>query len=183
MSARNAAAYHNAAARVLNRPHSITADVDYKKGDEGVLLSQGGNDAGYSLYIKDDKLHYVHNYVGRSWYHVESTEPVPEGSHQLRFEFEVTGPPDITNGKGTPGLGQLYIDGKLVGQAEIPITTPLALGLTGGIVCGADPGAPVTLDYDPPFRYTGVLHSATVDVSGDLIEDDELTLRRYLAQQ
>jgi arylsulfatase A-like enzyme len=174
---------HNAAARVLNRPHSITADVDFKKGDEGVLLSQGGNDAGYALYIKDDKLHYVHNYVGRSWHHFASTEPVPEGRHQLRFEFEMTGPPDIAQGKGAPGLGQLYFDGRLVGQGEIPVTTPLTLGLTGGIVCGADPGAPVTPDYDPPFRYTGTLNSATVDVSGDLIEDDELALRAMLAKQ
>jgi arylsulfatase len=74
---------HGAAARVLNRPHSITADVDFKQGDKGVLLSQGGNDAGYSLYIKDDRLHYVHNYVGRNFYHVESTESVPTGRHQL----------------------------------------------------------------------------------------------------
>jgi arylsulfatase len=174
---------HSAAVRVLNRPHSITADVDYKQGDEGVLLSQGGNDAGYALYIVDGKLRYVHNYVGRDFYTVESTEPVPEGRHQLRFEFEVTGPPDIANGRGTPGLGQLYFDGRLVGQAEIPVTTPLVLGLTGGIVCGADPGAPVTPDYEPPFHYTGTLVSATIDVSGDLIEDDELALRAMLAKQ
>ena len=174
---------HSVAARVLNRPHCITAEVDYKQGDEGVLLSQGGNDAGYSLYVKDGKLHYVHNYVGRSCYHVASTEPVPEGRHQLRFEFEMTGAPDIAQGKGAPGLGQLYFDGKLVGQAEIPVTTPLVLGLTGGIVCGADPGAPVTPDYEPPFRYTGTLYSATVDVSGELIKDDELELRAMLAKQ
>ena len=174
---------HNAAARVLNRPHSITIDVDFKKGDEGVLLSQGGNDGGYSLYVKGGKFHYVYNYVGRSYYNVESTEPVPEGRHQLRFEFEVTGPPDIAQGKGTPGLGQLYFDGKLVGQVEIPVTTPLALGLTGGVACGADPGAPVTPDYDPPFKYTGAIYSATVDVSGDLIEDDEMQLRAILARQ
>jgi arylsulfatase len=108
---------------------------------------------------------------------------VPEGRHQLRFEFEMTGAPDIAQGKGAPGLGQLYFDGKLVGQAEIPVTTPLVLGLTGGIVCGADPGAPVTPDYAPPFRYTGTLYSATVDVSGELIKDDELELRAMLAKQ
>jgi len=173
----------NSAADTRNRPHSFTADVDLKKGDEGVLISQGGNDGGYTLYIKGGKLHYEHNYVGRDYYHVESDKEVPEGRHQLRFEFEVTGPPDIAQGKGAPGLGQLYFDGKLVGSAEIPVTTPLALGLTGGIVVGGDPGAPVSRDYEPPFRYTGTLFNVTVDVSGDLIEDDELTLRRHLARQ
>jgi arylsulfatase len=174
---------HASAANVLNRPHSITLDVDFKSGDEGVLISQGGNDAGYALWIKDDKLFYVHNYVGRAFYYVESSEAVPEGRHELRYEFEMTGPPDIAKGKGAPGKGQLYFDGKLVGQGEIPVTTPLTLGLTGGIYIGGDPGSPVAPDYEPPFHFTGELHSATVDVSGELIEDDELTLRRYLASQ
>jgi arylsulfatase len=173
----------NSAADIRNRPHSFTADVDFKKGDEGVLISHGGNDGGYTLYIKGDKLHYDYNYVGRDYYQVESDKEVPEGRHQLRFEFEVTGPPDIAVGKGAPGLGQLYFDGKLVGSSEIPVTIPLALGLTGGIVIGGDPGAPVSRDYEPPFRFTGTLYNVTVDVSGDLIEDDELTLRRHLARQ
>jgi hypothetical protein len=43
----------NAAARIINRPHSITADVDFAEGDEGVLISQGGIDGGYAIYVKD----------------------------------------------------------------------------------------------------------------------------------
>ena len=55
-----------AAPKVLNRPHSITADVEIpEQGAEGVLLSQGTAAGGYSFYVKDGKLHYVHNYVGR----------------------------------------------------------------------------------------------------------------------
>ena len=40
---------------------------------------------------------------GGTLYYVESTETVPAGRHQLRFEFEVTGKPDIAHGKGAPG--------------------------------------------------------------------------------
>ena len=47
----------------------------------------------------------------------------------LRYEFEPTGKPDIANGKGTPGRAQLYINGKLVGQADFPFTVPLMLAL------------------------------------------------------
>ena len=50
---------------------------------------------------------------------MELSVPVPEGRHELRFEFEVTGPPDL-HGKGAPGRGQLYFDGKLVGQTISP---------------------------------------------------------------
>lgn len=56
----------NAAARVLNRSHSITADVEIPAGGaEGVLLAHGGVDSGYAFYIKNDKLHWIHNYVAR----------------------------------------------------------------------------------------------------------------------
>ncbi len=36
---------------------------------------------------------------------------------------------------------------------------------------------------DANIAFSGMLHSVTVDVSGDLIEDDEATLRRMMAQQ
>jgi hypothetical protein len=49
--------------------------------------------------------------------------------------------------------------------------------------CGANPGSPVVADYRSPFRFTGTLHSVTVDVSGDLITDSEAELRNTLARQ
>src|SRR5947209_9847984 len=168
---------------VLNRPHSITADVEIpESGAEGVLLCQGSGAGGYSFYIKDGRLRYVHNYVNRQHFHVVAPDPVPSGRHQLRFEFEPTGQPDIPKGKGTPGRGQLYIDGTLAGQADIPVTTPLAFN-PGAISCGTNPGSPVTPDYVSPFTFTGTLHTVTVDVGGDLIKDQEADMRMVMARQ
>ena len=66
----------------------------------------------------------------------------------------------------------------------MPVTTPIMLGLASGVAIGADPGAPVTLEhYQGPFPFTGTLHSVTLDVSGDLIEDDEATMRAIMARQ
>jgi arylsulfatase A-like enzyme len=170
--------------RLLNRTHSITADVEIPAdGAEGALVSFGGVDGGYSFYVKDNKLQYVQNYVARDYLHVASTVPLPVGHHELRFEFEVTGKPDFANGKGTPGRAQLYIDRKLVGQTDFPHTTPFSLGLTGGITVGADPGAPVAPFYETPFEFTGTIHSVTFDVSGEVIEDKEAEMRRILARQ
>jgi len=172
------------AVKVLNRPHSIIADVEiHSESVEGILLSHGGIEGGYSFYVKDGELHWVHNYVSRAFYHVESNENVPEGRHQLGFEFEVTGNPDFANGKGSPGIAKLFIDGKLVGQTDIPVTTPLALGLTGGVTCGSAHRSPVTPDYQPPFEFTGKIHSVTVDVSGQLIEDKEAEMHIAMARQ
>jgi arylsulfatase len=148
-----------------------------------VLLSQGSDEGGFSLYVKDGRLHYVHNYVSKALYHVESREPVPEGRHQLRYEFEVTGKPDLPAGKGTPGRGQLYIDDRLVGQADIAVTIPIRMTMGGGIVVGADPGAPVTTEYRSPFEFTGRIHKVDVDVGGELITDPEAEMRIMMVKQ
>jgi arylsulfatase len=172
-----------AGARVLNRPHSITADVEIPAdGAEGVLLCQGTAAGGYSLFIKDGKLRYAHNYVGRAVYGVESSEVLQPGKRVLRFEFEPTGQPDMQHGKGAPGRLQLYVDGTLAGNAEAPVTTPFVLN-PGALTCGANPGSAVTDDYPSPFKFTGTIHSVTVDVSGELIHDDEAELRVHMARQ
>jgi arylsulfatase len=172
-----------AAPKVLNRPHSITAEVEIPEdGAEGVLLSQGTAAGGYSLFIKDGKLRYVHNYVGRKLLRVESEDVVPVGKHELRFEFEPTGNPDMQQGKGAPGRLQLYVDGDLVGNADADVTTPFTFN-PGALTCGANPGSPVTPEYEGPFRFTGTLHKVTLDVSGDLIHDPEAELRVHLARQ
>jgi arylsulfatase len=171
------------APRVLNRPHSITADVEIPaRGAEGVLLCQGSGVGGWTMYLLDGVLHYAHNYVRRSIWRVSSGDAVPEGRHELRFEFEPTGAPDFAAGKGAPGRAQLYIDGQLAGQAEFPVTTPIALN-PGGLACGVNPGSAVVPDYRPPFRFSGTLHTVTVDLSGELISDSEGEMRVAMGRQ
>jgi arylsulfatase A-like enzyme len=169
--------------RVLNRPHAITADAEIPaSGAEGVLLCQGSSCGGWSFYVKDGRLCYAHNYVGRATYQVSAPDALPAGRHQLRFEFEPAGQPDIAQGKGSPGRAQLYLDDQLIAQNEFPVTTPMVFN-PGGLTCGANPGAPVTTDYPAPFRFTGTLHTVTVDLSGDLITDTESEMRMAMARQ
>jgi arylsulfatase A-like enzyme len=164
----------NVAVKTLNRAFSLTAEVEIPKGGaEGVIICHGGNVGGYTFFIKEKKLHYVHNYVGADEFHVESKDEVPEGKVEMRFEFEPTGQPVIAKGKGAPGRAQLYINGKLVGQADFPVTIPLAIGIGGGLSVGRNPGAPVSRNYHPPFAFTGKIHKVTADVSGKMIQDKE----------
>lgn len=37
--------------------------------------------------------------------------------------------------------------------------------------------------YHAPFRFTGTLHTVTVDLSGDLITDAEAEMRMAMARQ
>ena len=172
-----------AGARVLNRPHSITADVEIPEaGAEGVLLAQGTAAGGFTFYVKDRRLHYTHNWVGRELQHLASDVELTPGKHELRYEFEPTGEPDPAKGHGTPGRFQLYVDGTLAGDLDVPYTTPFAFN-PGALTCGADPGSAVTDDYKAPFRFTGTLHTVTVDLSGELITDPEAELKLHMARQ
>ena len=108
---------------------------------------------------------------------------VPEGKCELRFEFEPTGEPDIAKGKGAAGRAQLYINSKLVGQADLPVTVPLVMALGGGLVCGRNPGSPVSRLYGPPFAFTGKIVKVTVDVSGKMIQDTEEEMKAFAKAQ
>ena len=164
----------NVAVKVLNRAHSFTAEVEIPKGRaSGVLICHGSNAGGYTLFVKDNKLHYVHNYVGTQEFHLESGESVSEGKSMLRFEFEPIGNPDFAKGKGAPGRAQLYFNDKLVGQADLPVTLPLIMGLGGGLTVGRNPGSSVSQLYAPPFAFTGRIFKVTADVSGRTLHDSD----------
>jgi len=95
-------------------------------------------------------------------------------------EFTPTGQPDIAHGKGVPAAIKLFVDGKLAGQGDLPVTIPLTLGLAAGVCVGADAGAPVMEDYKPPFAFTGTIRKALVDVTGEPLEDKEEVIKAYL---
>ena len=88
----------------------------------------------------------------------------------------------MAHGRGAPGRLQLYVDGALVGAAEAPVTNPFVLN-PGALSVGLNVGAPVTPEYASPFRFTGTVHRVTIDVSGELIADEEAELRAHMARQ
>jgi hypothetical protein len=88
----------------------------------------------------------------------------------------------MAHGRGAPRRLQLYLDGKLVADAEAPVTTPFVIN-PGALTCGANPGSPVTPDYLSPFQFTGTLRQVVVDVSGELITDSEGEMRVAMARQ
>jgi arylsulfatase len=174
----------NAAPRLINVPHSVSVYANVPKGGaKGALFSMGGNDGGFSFYVQDGRLTYGYNYVADKRFKVQSDGTIPEGDHIFSFEFTPTGEPDIPKGKGVPAKITLFVDGKPVGSGDLPVTIPLQLGLAAGVCVGADAGSPVMTDYPTPFRFTGTVKKALVDVSGEPVEDKEAKMRMYLARQ
>ncbi|MFM7529247.1 MAG: sulfatase-like hydrolase/transferase, partial [Nodosilinea sp.] len=168
----------NAAPRLLNRSHSVSVEaVVPEAGAEGVLFCMGGNDGGFSFYVQNGKLTYGYNYVTDSYFKVESSQPLPTGHHIFSFQFTPTGPADIAQGRGTPANIKLLVDGQPVAEGDLPVTIPLSLGLGAGVALGADPGSPTMPDYQPPFKFTGEVNRALVDVTGEAVQDYEERMR------
>ena len=158
-----------AAPKTYNRPWSITADVIIPdSGAEGVLIAQGGRTGGYTFFVKDGKLRFLYNFLGRDKFWLTSDVDVPNGDVQLRYEFEPTGKPDFTKGMGVPARQQLYIDKKLVASVDMPHTVPIMFG-TEGLTCGYDGGDQVAAEvYTDAFAFSGTIKRVALDLSGDL---------------
>ena len=173
-----------AAPALVNVEHTISVHASVPKGGaEGALFSMGGCDGGFVLYVKDGKLTYGYNYCADARYKVIADSTIPEGDHIFSFEFKPTGKADLAKGKGVPATITLYIDGKSVGKGDLPVTIPMSLGLAAGVCIGADAGSPIMDDeYPSPFRFTGVVKKALIDVSGDEMSDADkkVTAEAYL---
>jgi arylsulfatase A-like enzyme len=173
-----------AAPKLLNRPHSISIEVDIPEGEaDGVLFSMGGNDGGFSLYVLNGIFSYGYNYVAEHHFYVRATSILPPGHHVLSMEMQPTGPADLAAGRGTPAHITLLVDGEPVGEGDLPVTIPLSLGLAAGVAVGRDPGSPAVPVYTPPFAWPGRIRRAVVDVSGAPIEDLQARIRMVLARQ
>lgn len=173
-----------AAPKILNRPHSFTAEVEAPEaGADGVLLSFGGNDGGFSFYVQNGKLCYLHNYLAIDYFYVKADTPLPAGKHFLSMQFEPTGKPDMKNGKGVPAKVTLLVDGKPVATDQLPHTVPIRLGQGGAMLVGMDSGSPVCPEYKPPFKYQGRLRRVIVDLSGEAVVDHEAEMRAFMRKQ
>ena len=115
-----------------------------KSGAEGVIIAQGGNTNGWSLYAKGGKLKYCYNFFGINLTFVEATQPIPAGHHQVRMEFKYDG-----GGLAKGGDVTLYVDGKQVGQGRVEQTVPMAFSADETCDVGKEAGSPVSPDYGP----------------------------------
>jgi arylsulfatase len=150
--------------QLLGRPHRITARVHIPEpGAEGVLASSGGEFGGWSLFLKDGKLHYVHNYLKINEYAVSSADAVAAGRRELAVRFTPTASslrPDVFTGDVA-----LFVDGKQVGSLEGIKMAGQYSALTGyGLTVGRNSGTAVSHAYETPFPFTGSMETLTVQV-------------------
>ena len=71
------------------------------RGARGVLFAQGARFGGHALYVKDNRLHYVYNFVGMLEQKIDGTEDIPVGENLIlsaSFDKDGEDPPGVATG-------------------------------------------------------------------------------------
>jgi len=169
VTARNTFTYYDgvaiigsaAAPPTVNRSYSITAHIERPHSSyEGVLVAMGNYDGGYTLYIRNNRLHFEYNHM-RILYPMVADSEVPTGTLEIRFAFS-------KKPMSTAGIGSLYINGELVGERELPNTYKYKISRKG-LSIGRDALPTVTETYmeQGEFPYNGTINKVVYVLSDD----------------
>ena len=157
----------NSVVNLKNKSHSVSAELQVREGGaEGVIVSQGGAFAGWSLYLKEGRPKYCYNLFGLQRFYVEGEKAVPPGTHQVRLEFDYDG-----GGLGKGATVSLYVDGEQAGEGRVEATVPMVFSADETCDVGSDTASPVSDDYtSESSRFTGTIEWVQLDID-DAAED------------
>ena len=144
---------------IKNCSFAISAEIEVPEtGATGVIVCQGGNMAGWSLYLDDGGVPtYVYNWYGHEHTTIQADTPVPPGRHLIQVVFAYDG------GFGAGGEATLLTDGAPVANSRIERTVPLVYSMSGETFdVGTDTGSPVG-PYRHDFTYTAKIIGVTVE--------------------
>jgi arylsulfatase len=143
-----------------NHSHTITAYLNIpKQGANGVLVADGGESGGFSLFLKDGKPTYTYNYFQRKITSIASPYPLTPGPATIRLDFAYDG-----GGLGKGALATLYVNDHPVAKTRIEQTVPMAFSFEDTFDIGEDSASPVG-DYQSPFPFTGTIDHLNFDIS------------------
>jgi arylsulfatase len=171
-----------------NSSHEITAVIDVPDGGgAGVIACQGGNMAGWSMYLspagsgadtgaggdtEPGTPTFLYNCFGHELTFVRGNGPLAPGRHQLRLLYMHDG------GLGAGGTMTWFIDGHEVDSAMMERTVPIVFSMSGETFdVGVDTGAPVG-PYPHRFPFTG----GVVGVTLERLTDPDPEVRAAMAE-
>jgi len=146
--------------------HAVIPDI----GAEGIVLSYGGRESGFALYLKGDRLVYESNPLNGPRAVLASNIPVPRGNVVLTYEYVNE---SVQEGRNTlerlaggisSGMGRLLINEQIVGEAKLPGAMIVSRAGPGSLGIGQAFGSPVSDTFSLPFKFTGILSKVEVEL-------------------
>ncbi len=154
----------NSVVNVKNKSHAVTAEIVVPASRaEGVIIAQGGNIGGWTLYAKGGRLKYCYNLFGIQHFFVESQTAMTPGDHQVRMEFTYDG-----GGWARVVSRRCSSTAKRWARATFAATAAMIFSADDGCDVGRDTGAPVSPDYGPHGNeFSGVVKGVQIDIKID----------------
>ena len=176
-----AAVPESVAVNVRGRSYKIIADVILEQGAEGVLFAHGSRFGGHSLFLKDNRLVYVYNFLGIPPEQSFTSDELAPGPHTLGVEFVREGAGEHGESVGT---ATLYVDDRAVASGPMRAQVGKFTLCGDGLCVGWDSADPVSAQYANPFPFTGgTLLGVAVDVSAEQYLDMELEAAAMLSRE
>ena len=143
---------------MCNKSWTITADVEIPESNaNGMIVTHGGLEGGYGLYLRDGKPTFVYNFLSVERMTFASKEALPKGKATIAVDFKYDG-----GGMGKGGKVTLSANGKTLAEGRLERSIPLTFSLGEGIDIGMDTGSPVDFTYKLPFAFTGKIEKVNI---------------------
>src|SRR5215471_11675356 len=151
----------DASPRILNKSWSVTADVENASKADGMIVTQGGTEGGYGLYLRQGRPTFVYNFLSIERTSIASTTPVPAGKVQITVEVAYEG---AARDVGKPAAVTMSVNGARVAQCRLTRTIPAQISIVEGLDVGQDVGSAVDFNYALPFTFTGRIDRVTFNL-------------------
>jgi hypothetical protein len=172
----------SAAVTIRGRSYKVVAEVDVTSPDaEGVIFAHGSRFGGHALFLHEQKLHYVYNFLGIPPEQVFASEKLEPGRYVLGMEFARESAGEHGESHGTT---RLYVDDEVV--AEGPMRAQIGyFALCGdGLCVGRDSSDAVSSLYRAPADFKGgTITQVEVHVGADRYLDLEKEAMAALSRE
>ena len=140
-----------------NTSFRITGAVETGEASTGVIACQGGNMAGWSLYLDtESRPTYVYNWFGHEFTTITGS-PLGPGKHRICVDYAHDG------GFAAGGDLMLSVDGQSVATGRIERSVPVIFSMSGETFdVGRDTGSPVG-KYPHDFAFSGSIQGVTLE--------------------
>jgi arylsulfatase len=172
----------SATPNIRGRSFRVLAEVEITSPDaEGVLFAHGSRFGGHALFLHEQRLHYVYNFLGIPPEQTFASDRLEPGRYVLGMEFTRESAGEHGESHGTT---RLYVNDEVV--AEGPMRTQLAyFTLCGdGLCVGRDSSDAVSGLYRAPAPFKGgTISHVEVNVGADQYLDLEKEALAALARE